>query len=200
MVGNAVFSEAAVRTYLIFRMKLGDYKGGKVTEPDFWKKFLNWRYSQKSIQISPKSDTLIFFSKTAVTIFLIFGLKLVLNMTFNLNETFFQKKLQFRDIWPRNRQKIAQIEVFGNFLDFASLVFLDFARNDRWAWCYKLFSYNSPIQSKYSCFFDWKCSTKKTVLKNIHQKTPVLESLLIRLQAVDENIQCFCYMFMTLYF
>ena len=29
--------------------------------------------------------------------------------------------------------KIAQIEVFGHFLNFASLVFLDFAHNDRWA-------------------------------------------------------------------
>ena len=59
--------------------------------------------------------------------FLVFGLKLVLNMTLNLNGTYFP------DIWPRNRQKIAQIEVFGHFLDFASLVFLDFAQNDRWA-------------------------------------------------------------------
>ena len=32
----------------------------------------------------------------------------------------------------RNRQKIAQIEVFGYLLDFASLAFLDFA-HDRWA-------------------------------------------------------------------
>ena len=54
-------------------------------------------------------------------------------MTFNLSETFFSEKLQFRDIWPRNRQKIAQTEVFRNFLNFASLVFLDFAHNDRWA-------------------------------------------------------------------
>ena len=59
--------------------------------------------------------------------FLVFGLKLVLNMTLNLNGTYFP------DIWTRNRQKIAQIEVFGHFLDFASLVFLDFAQNDRWA-------------------------------------------------------------------
>ena len=57
--------------------------------------------------------------------FLVFGLKLVLNMTLNLNGTYFP------DICPRNRQKIAQIEVFGHFLDFASLVFLDFAQNDR---------------------------------------------------------------------
>ena len=44
----------------------------------------------------------------------------------------FQKNLQFGDIWRRNRQKIAQIEVFGHFLDFATLVFLDSAHNDRW--------------------------------------------------------------------
>ena len=74
LVGNAVFSETALRIFLIFCMKLGDYKGRKVTEPDFWKKFLIWRYSRKGLQISPKSDTLIFFSKTAVTIFLVFGL------------------------------------------------------------------------------------------------------------------------------
>ena len=47
----------------------------------------------------------------------------------------FQKKFLFGDIWPRNRQKITQIEVFGHFLDFTSSVFLDFAHNDRWAWC-----------------------------------------------------------------
>ena len=67
-------------------------KGAKVTEPYFWKKLLIWRYSRKGLQISPKSDTLIFFSKTALTIFLVFGLKLVLNMTFNLNETYFSEK------------------------------------------------------------------------------------------------------------
>ena len=50
-------------------MKLGDYKGRKVTEPDFWKKFLSWRYSQKGLQINPKLDTSIFFSKMAATIF-----------------------------------------------------------------------------------------------------------------------------------
>ena len=51
----------------------------------------------------------------------------------------FQKNLKFGDIWPRNRQKIAQIEVFGHFLDFASSDFLDFAHNDRWAWCLVVF-------------------------------------------------------------
>ena len=75
LVGNAVFSETAVRIFLIFCMKLGDYEGRKVAEPDFWKKFLIWRYSWKGLQISPKSDTLIFFSKTVGTIFLVFGLQ-----------------------------------------------------------------------------------------------------------------------------
>ena len=92
LVGNAVFSETALRIFLIFCMKLVDYKGRKVIKPDFFQKFLIWRYSRKGLQISPKSDTLIFFSKTALTIFLVFGLKLVLNMTFNLNETYFSEK------------------------------------------------------------------------------------------------------------
>ena len=35
LVGNAVFSETALRIFLIFCMKLGDYKGRKVTQPDF---------------------------------------------------------------------------------------------------------------------------------------------------------------------
>ena len=53
-------------------------------------------------------------------------------MTFNLIEAYFSENLQFGDILLRYRQKIAQIEDFGHFLDFASLVFLDFAHNDRW--------------------------------------------------------------------
>ena len=32
---NAVFSEMALRIFLIFCMMLGDYKDRKVTEPDF---------------------------------------------------------------------------------------------------------------------------------------------------------------------
>ena len=35
LVGNAVFLETALSIFLIFCMKLGDYKGRKVTEPDF---------------------------------------------------------------------------------------------------------------------------------------------------------------------
>ena len=92
LVGNAVLSETALRILLAFCMKLGDYKGRKVTQPDFWKKFLISRYFRKGLQFSPKSDTLIFFSKTALLIFLVFGLKSVLNMTFNLNETYFSEK------------------------------------------------------------------------------------------------------------
>ena len=35
LVGNAVFSETALRNFLVFCIKLGDYKGRKVTQPDF---------------------------------------------------------------------------------------------------------------------------------------------------------------------
>ena len=35
LVGNNVFSETALRIFLTFYIKLGDYKGRKVKEPDF---------------------------------------------------------------------------------------------------------------------------------------------------------------------
>ena len=38
LVGNAVYSETALKIFLIFWVKLGDYKGRKVTELDFEKK------------------------------------------------------------------------------------------------------------------------------------------------------------------
>ena len=82
------------------------------------KKILIWRYSRKHLDIS---DTLIFLSKPIPTVFLIFGLKLVLIWPSIWMKPIFQKKLQFGDTWPRNRQKIAQIEVFDYFLDFALL-------------------------------------------------------------------------------
>ena len=69
----------------------------------------------------------------ALTIFLVFGLKLVLNMAFNLNETYFSEKFAIWIYLISKSSKIVQIEVFDHFLDFASLVFLDFAHNDRWA-------------------------------------------------------------------
>ena len=125
LVGNAVFSETALRIFLIFCMNVGDYKSRKVTEPDFWKKFLIWRYSQESLQISPKSDTLIFFSKMALTIFLVFDVKLVLNMTFNLNETCFSEKFSIsRYLASKSSKKIVQMEIFGHFLSFHHLFFL----------------------------------------------------------------------------
>ena len=71
LFGKPVFTEIALRIFLIFCMMLGDYNGRKVREPDFFKKLLIWRYSRKSLQISPTSDTLIFFSKKAPTIFLV---------------------------------------------------------------------------------------------------------------------------------
>ena len=99
LVGNAVFSETTLRIFLIFCRKLGDYKGRKVTEPDFWKKFLIWRYSRKGLQISPKSDTLIFFSKTALTIF--FGFWPEVSTKYDLQ---FEWNLFFR--------KICNLEIF----------------------------------------------------------------------------------------
>ena len=98
-----------------------------------------WRYSRKGLQFSPKSDTLIFFSKSAITTFLVFGLKLVLNMTFDLNENYFSEKFEIWRYLTSKSSKIAQIEVFRHFLDFPSLGFFDFAHYDRWARCLVVF-------------------------------------------------------------
>ena len=124
LVGNALFSEMALRIFLIFYMKLGDYKGRKVTEPNFWKNLI-WRYSQKGLQISPKSDTLIFFSKTALTIFLVFGLKLVLNMTFNLNETYFSEKFA---IWRYLTSKSSKLGCFLTIRRSSQCILVSFWR------------------------------------------------------------------------
>ena len=99
--------------------------------------------------------------------FLVLGLKLVLNTTFNLNETYFSEKNCNLEI-SRNCQKFAQIEVIGHFLDFASLVFLDFARNDRWTWCLVAFlQFSGPVSQcilvhllraiNIPCFFNCFC-------------------------------------------
>ena len=85
------FSETAQQIFLIFCMKLGDYKGRKVTEPDFLKKIRDLEIFAKRSPNQPKIR-LIFFSKAALAIFLVFGVKLVLNMIFNLNETYFSEK------------------------------------------------------------------------------------------------------------
>ena len=125
MVGNAVFLKTALRVFLIFCMKLGDYKGRKFTEPNFWKKFLIWRYSRKGLQITPKSDTLIFFSKTALTVFLVFGLKLVLNMTFNLHETFFSEKFAvWRYLSLKSSKKLPKLRFLAIFLSLPLLLSL----------------------------------------------------------------------------
>ena len=79
----------------------------------------------------------------------------------------FQKNLQFPDICSRNLQKIAQIEVFGHFLDFTSLLFLNFTYNDMWAWCLVVFSqFADPVNVfLFFCFFFnytpvcWYCSS-----------------------------------------
>ena len=102
------------------------------------------RYSGKVLQISAKSDTLIFFSKTALTSFLVFGLKLVLSMTFNLNETYFFWKIYNLEIFDLEIVKtLPKLRFSAIFSTFASFVFLDSAR---WAWCVVVFlQFASPF-------------------------------------------------------
>ena len=98
LVGNAVFSETALKIFLIFAWSYGTIKIEKSQSRISENKFLIWRFLRKGLQISPKSDTLIFFSKMALTAFLVLGLQLVLNMTFNLNETYCSENLEIFDL------------------------------------------------------------------------------------------------------
>ena len=154
-------------------MKLGDYKGRKVTEFDFWKQFLIWRYLRKGFWTSSISDIVMFFPKTALTMFWVFGLKLILNLTFNLSETYFSEKFSIWRYLPRNPQKIPQIEIFGYFLGFTSLVFLGFAHYDRWARCLVVFlQFAGPVNLfwlflfKKSLLYYFKQYLKRSPLKN----------------------------------
>ena len=97
-----------------------------MTEPDFWRNFLIWRYSRKDLQIRPKSETLIFFSKTTQTIFLIFGLKLILNMTY-FSKTF--------SIWRYLTSKSSKNWLNWGFWPFSRLCiisFLTIRRSSQW--------------------------------------------------------------------
>ena len=130
LIGNTVFSETAQRIFLIFCMTLGDYKGRKVTGPNCLEKFMIWRYLWQCLQISPKSDTLILFSKAALRIFLIFGLKFTkydLQFEWNL----FFRKISYLEIFDIEIvKKLPKLRFLAIFFD--SLVFPDFAHNDWW--------------------------------------------------------------------
>ena len=158
LVGKAVFSERALRIFLIFCMKLGDYKCRKVTAGFLKEKSWFGDICEKVSKLA-QNQTLTFFSKTAQTIFLVWPeVSTRYDLQFEMKRIF-QKKLGFRDIWPRNLQKIAQIEVFVHFLDFALLVFIDFPHNDTWAWCLVVFlQFVSPVNvfllEIYSSFWD----------------------------------------------
>ena len=110
MVGNAVFVETALRIFLIFCMKLGDYKGRKVTEPDFWKKSLIWRYLRKGLQISPKSVLVgwlvgnAVFSEMTVRIFVIFCMTLGDYKGRKVTESDLWKKLMIWRYLPKGVQ------------------------------------------------------------------------------------------------
>ena len=114
LVGKAVLSERALSIFLIFYMTLEEYEGRKVTEPDFWKKFLILRYLRKDLQISPKSDTLIFFSKVALTTFLVFGLTLVLNKDLQFEwSLFFRKTFNLEILDHDIVKKLPKLHIFS---------------------------------------------------------------------------------------
>ena len=61
-LGNTVFSETALRIFLIFCMKLGGYEVRKVTEPDFEKKSWFGDIREKVSKLA-QNQTLQYFSQ-----------------------------------------------------------------------------------------------------------------------------------------
>ena len=123
LVGNGVFSETALRIFLIFCLKLGDYKGRKVIEPDFWKS--SWfRDVLEKVSKLAQNQTLWYFSQKQLHwFFLIFGLKLVLNMTYNLNEIYFLEKIA---IWRYLASKLSKNCPNWGFWPFSRLCIVSF--------------------------------------------------------------------------
>ena len=122
---------------------------------------LGWLVTQfgdirENVSKLAQNQTLWYFSQKSLTIFLVFGLKLVLNITFNLNETYFSEKFAIWRYLTSKSSKNCPIKDFGHFLDFALLVFLDFAHNDRWAWCLVVFlQFAGPVNVFLFFFWVW---------------------------------------------
>ena len=129
LVGNAVFSETAWQIFLIFYMKLGDYKDRKILDLEIFAKRSPNEPKIRHFDIFLKNGSNDFFGFWPKV-----STKYDLQSKWNL---FFRKNCNLEMF--RNRQKIAQIEIFGHFLYFVSLFFLDFAHNDRWAWSLVVF-------------------------------------------------------------
>ena len=158
LVGNAVSSKTALRIFLIFCMKLGNYKGRKVTEPHFWKILLIWRYSRKGLQISLKSGTLIWylvcwlvgnavFSGTGLIIFLIFCIKLGDSKGRKVTELDFSKKKKLDlELFRKTSPNCPKIRHFHMFLKNGS--------ND-------FFVFWPEVSTKYDLQFGWNLFLRK---------------------------------------
>ena len=92
-VRNAKLEELVLRIFLIFWIQLGDDKSRKVTKSVFWKKFPLTPFFGKKGSKQAQKWFFHFFWKTALRIFLIFGLKLRLYKGFILAEALFWKKI-----------------------------------------------------------------------------------------------------------
>ena len=143
LFGNAVFSETALRIFLIFYIKFGDYKGRKVTE------LFDLEIFAKKVSKLDQNQKLSYFSQRRLNDF--FGFwpevrtKYDLQFEWNL---FFRKSWNFEILGLEIVKKIAKIKVLGHFLDFALLVFLYFVRNNRWEWCLVVFlQFAGPVNA-----------------------------------------------------
>ena len=128
-----MFSETSVRIFLIFYMTLGDYKGRNVTEPDFWNWILDLEIFRKRSPNQHNFRHFHIFVKNGSNNF--FGFWPEVSTKYDLE---FEWNLFFR--------KICYVEIFS--LEIVKI------------W---LFSYNSPVQSMYSCLYGFTSGFNFTV-------------------------------------
>ena len=94
-----------------------------------------------------QNQILIFFSKTDLRMFLVFGQKVVLNMNFNLSETYFFRKICNLEIVDleivKKLPKLRFLAIFSTLHHWFFLILhIMIGGHD-----VQLFSYNSPVQS-----------------------------------------------------
>ena len=97
-----------------------------MTEPDFWKKIWFRGYGPKRGQNGPNSDPFQFFSKSSLTIFLVFCMQIDFYKGLILHQTACSAKFRFRGYGPKRGQNGPNSDPFQFFSRCSLTIFLVF--------------------------------------------------------------------------
>ena len=105
LVCNTVSSETAPRILVMFCMKLGDYKGRKVIEPDFWKTILDLEIFVKVSKLV-QNQTLWYFSQKRLERFFWFCPEVSTKYDLQFEWNLFFRKICYLEILDLKNVKI----------------------------------------------------------------------------------------------